>query len=184
MQVTTAVRLNIKKTYLTHPRHLLLKGKGEKKKVSDNHFAPGRKHCSPMAFLNILPFSSHLRHQPSTFVCLQSAEETVLRRNDGAISKVTESRWAGPDSRCLRAGKTINSRLEDGQPELMLRLASVIQTGLCQPDLCAVPDGWHGRKKRQFRAKDFLHTHMCKKTHTAIQTKLCFFGTGQGSIGG
>lgn len=76
-----------------------------------------------------MAFQTSCRSPPSfttSALNIRSAGGTVLRRNrdGGAISKsYRESRWAGPDSRCVRASVTINSRREDGQPELMLRLA-------------------------------------------------------------
>lgn len=92
------------------------------KKVSYNHFAPGRKHCSPMAFQTSCHSSLIYDVSPQRLSAFRALEKLGC-----AISKVTESRWAGPDSRCVRASRTINSRREDGQPEPMLRLARLHQ---------------------------------------------------------
>lgn len=79
--------------------------------------------------LNILSLNLSFRASGLTFVNRKNAVGTELHSNDSAVSKVTESRWVGqsPNSRCFIPSRSINSSWEDGEPELMLRLATFHQ---------------------------------------------------------
>lgn len=114
MQVTAAVRLNIQNRHICPIPDVHTKKGGRGKKVSYNHFAPGRKHCSPMAFETSCHSSLIYDVSPrrmSAFRVLEklgcagigtAAQSAKLPRADGLAPILAD----------VRASRTINSRRE------------------------------------------------------------------------